>query len=353
MVNGYIPAEQWAQVIEVLGRPPVYKRIPVPIPARDEALVNVLYSGVCHTDLHAMRDDWPLEHKMPLVGGHEGVGVVVAQGNLTDAVKIGDRVGIKWLNGTCLRCSFCLSGNEPLCEEALLSGYSVDGTFQQYCTAKASHLTLLPEDCDPAAIAPILCAGVTVYKGLKESGARPGQYVAIIGAAGGLGSMAIQFARAMGLQVIAVDRGGDKEEICKSLGAKIYVNYETSEDLGKDVRQAIADGCGAHAALVIASDADVFQKIPQYIRPHGVAVCLGLPAASQITIPVFDVVVKMLTIKGSYVGSRVDAQEAVQFFHDGLIKVPTIVVPLSNLADVYDLMSEGKIVGRYIIDPAN
>ena len=152
-------------------------------------LVNIRYSGVCHTDLHALHGDWPLERKLPLVGGHEGAGVVVARGALAgDDVALGDAVGIKWLNGSCLTCSFCLQGDEPLCARALLSGYTVDGSFQQYALAKAAHVARLPPGCSLEAVAPVLCAGITVYKGLKESGTRPGQWVAVVGAGGGLGN---------------------------------------------------------------------------------------------------------------------------------------------------------------------
>lgn len=216
-----IPEMQWAQVTEKPGSPVEYKQIPVPKPAPDEVLVNVKYSGVCHTDLHAMNGDWPLERKRNLVGGHEGAGVVVARGNLVSEINIGDHAGVKWLNGSCLVCEFCQQADEPLCPKASLSGYTVDGTFQQYCLAKATHVNHLPKDVPLDAIAPVLCAGITVYKGLKESGARPGQSVAIVGAGGGLGSLAQQYAKAMGLRIIAIDGGDEKRDSCKALGAEV------------------------------------------------------------------------------------------------------------------------------------
>lgn len=218
-----IPSKQWAQVVEQKGGPPVYKQIPVPAPGPDEVLVKLKYTGVCHTDLHAMKGDWPLPLKLPLVGGHEGAGVVVAKGELAKGIEVGDHAGIKWLNGSCLSCEFCETADEPLCADALLSGYTVDGTFQQYAIGKAAHVSKLPKDVALDAVAPILCAGVTVYKGLKESGARPGQTVAIVGAGGGLGSFAQQYAKAMGLRVIAIDSGGEKRDMCAQLGSEVYV----------------------------------------------------------------------------------------------------------------------------------
>merc|ERR1712072_1052196 len=150
-----------------------------------------------------MMGDWPLDTKLPLIGGHEGAGVVVSRGQLVEDVEIGDYVGIKWLHGFCLQFSFCQTSDEPLCAKALLSGYTVDGSFQQYAVAKAAHVARLDKDTPLDAVAPVLCAGITVYKGLKESGAGPGR---------GLGSLAQQYAKAMGLRVIAIDTGDEKKK---------------------------------------------------------------------------------------------------------------------------------------------
>ena len=319
-------------------------------PGPDEVLVNVKYSGVCHTDLHAMMGDWPLPTKMPLVGGHEGAGVVVARGDLVQDVEIGEKVGIKWINGSCLACPYCQRADEPLCAKALLSGYTVDGSFQQYAVAKAAHVARIPKECDLEAIAPVLCAGITVYKGLKESGARPGDTVAIVGAGGGLGSLAVQYAAAMGLHAIAIDGGAEKGKLVKDLGAQTYVDFTTSRDIVADVKAATSDGLGPTAALLLAVQEKPFQQATQYVRSRGVVVCIGLPANAKISAPVFDTVVRMINIRGSYVGNRADTAEAIDFYRRGLIKVPFKTVGLSKLQDVYKLMEEGKIAGRYVVD---
>lgn len=349
MPDQNIPSEQWAQVVEKTGSI-VYKKIPVQEPGPDEVLINVKYSGVCHTDLHAMMGDWPLDTKLPLVGGHEGAGVVVARGSLVEDVKIGDLAGIKWLNGSCLACSFCRSADEPLCSKALLSGYTVDGTFQQYAIAKAAHVARIPKGSNLEEIAPVLCAGITVYKGLKESGARPGQWVAIVGAGGGLGSMALQYAQAMGLRTIAIDGGQEKKESCKKLGASTYVDFQSTKDLVAEVKAATPDGTGPHAVLLLAVSEKPFQQATEYVRSRGAVVCIGLPAGAYLKAPVFDTVIRMIQIKGSYVGNRQDTAEALEFYSRGLIKVPCKTVGLSELQDVYGLMEEGKIVGRYVVD---
>lgn len=132
--------------------------------------------------------------------------------------------------------------DEPLCPKAELSGYTVDGTFQQYCVANAAHVARIPKDVPLDAIAPVLCAGITVYKGLKESGARPGQTVAIVGAGGGLGSLACQYAKAMGLKIIAIDAGDEKKKMCEELGATSFVDFSKSSNVVKDVQAATEDG---------------------------------------------------------------------------------------------------------------
>lgn len=328
----------------------MYKKIPVQKPGPDEVLVNVKYSGVCHTDLHAMLGDWPIPTKLPLVGGHEGAGIVVARGELVTDVEIGEKAGVKWLNGSCLNCTYCNQSDEPLCGKPLLSGYTVDGSFQQYAIAKAAHVAHIPEECDLEAVSPILCAGITVYKGLKESGARPGQSVAIVGAGGGLGSFAIQYAKAMGLNVIAIDGGDEKRDMCAKLGAGTFVDFQSSKDIVAEVKAATADGLGPHAVLLVAVQEKPFQQATQYVRSRGTVVCIGLPPNAMLSAPVFDTVLRMINIKGSYVGNRSDTAEALEFYRRGLIKAPFKTVGLSQLQDVYKLMHEGKIAGRYVVD---
>jgi len=345
-----IPTEQWAQVAEKIGGPLIYKKIPVQQPGPDEVLIHIKYSGVCHTDLHALHGDWPLKTKKPLVGGHEGAGIVVALGSLIEDIQIGDYAGVKWINGTCLLCSFCQQSDEPLCAKAALSGYTVDGTFQQYCIAKAAHVARIPKDCNLESIAPVLCAGITVYKGLKESGVRPGQTVAIVGAGGGLGSMACQYAKAMGVQVIAIDGGEEKRALTSQLGAETYVDYIRSENLVRDIKAATEDGLGPHAVLLVAASERPFQQATEYVRPRGTVVVMGLPASAYLRASVFESVIKMISIKGSYVGNRRDTAEAIEFFRRGCIKVSYKTCGLSELQKVYDLMEKGKIAGRYVLD---
>lgn len=296
-----------------------------------------------------MSGDWPLPRKTPVIGGHEGAGVIVAKGSMVKEHEVGDHAGIKWLNSSCLDCTFCMSAQEPLCPKATFSGYTVDGSFQQYAVADAAHVATLPKDIDLAGVAPILCAGLTVYKGLKVSEARPGQYVCIVGAGGGLGSLAIQYAKAMGLHPIGIDAGAEKGESCKKLGAVAYVDFTASKSVPDEVRAATYDGLGPHAVILMSEQDKPFQQAMQYVRSSGTIVCIGM-AGTSVGLPVFEAVTRMISIRGSYVGTRQDTLEAVDFYRRGLVKEPYKIVGLSELQSVFELMRENKITGRYVLD---
>ncbi|KAG5370923.1 Alcohol dehydrogenase 2 [Yarrowia sp. E02] len=343
-----IPKTQKGVIFETSGGPLMYKDIPVPVPADDEILVNVKFSGVCHTDLHAWKGDWPLDTKLPLVGGHEGAGIVVAKGKNVTTFEIGDYAGIKWINKACYTCEFCEVAAEPNCPNATMSGYTHDGSFQQYATANAIQAAHIPKNCDLAEIAPILCAGITVYKALKTAQILAGQWVAVTGAGGGLGTLAVQYAKAMGYRVLAIDTGADKEKMCRELGADVFVDFAQSKDLVKDVQEATKGG--PHAVInVSVSEFAVNQSI-EYVRTLGTVVLVGLPAGAVCKSPIFQQVARSIQIKGSYVGNRADSREAIEFFSRGLVKAPIIIVGLSELESVYKLMEEGKIAGRYVLD---
>lgn len=344
-----LPKTQKAVVFEKHGGPLLYKTdFPVPTPASDEILVNVKYSGVCHTDLHAWKGDWPLATKLPLVGGHEGAGIVVAKGENVANFELGEFAGIKWLNGSCLGCEFCLKGAESDCADAILSGYTVNGTFQEYATAKAVHAAKIPKETNLAEIAPILCAGITVFKALKVSGANPGEWVAITGAGGGLGSLAIQYARAMGFRVVGIDTGAAKAQLCKELGAEAFIDFATTPDLKSEIAEATKGG--PHAVIHVAVSEQAIGVSTEYIRPCGTIVLVGMPAGAEVRSNVFNHVVKSISIKGSYVGNREDTAEALDFFARGLVHSPITIVGLSELETVYDMMLSNKIIGRYVLD---
>ncbi|CCH45361.1 Alcohol dehydrogenase [Wickerhamomyces ciferrii] len=343
-----IPTTQKGVIFYENGGELHYKDIPVPTPKANEILINVKYSGVCHTDLHAWKGDWPLPVKLPLVGGHEGAGVVVAKGENVTNFEIGDYAGIKWLNGSCQSCEFCEKSNESNCQKADLSGYTHDGSFQQYATADAVQAAKISKNTDLTEVAPILCAGVTVYKALKTADLAAGQWVAISGAGGGLGTLAIQYAKALGLRVLAIDGGEEKGELVKSLGAEVFIDFTKSKDIVKDIIDATNGG--PHGVINVSVSEKAIEQSTEYVRPCGTVVLVGLPAGAVAKAQVFGAVVKSVSIKGSYVGNRADTREAIDFFERGLVKAPIKVVGLSELPKIYDLMQQGKILGRYVVD---
>ncbi|KAJ9477925.1 Alcohol dehydrogenase 3, mitochondrial [Pseudozyma hubeiensis] len=347
-----ISGQNRVAIFDKKGGPVSVKDVPIQRDLkRGEALVRVIYSGVCHTDLHAMLGDWPLDNKLPLVGGHEGAGVVVALGEGADQyVKVGDRVGIKWIATSCLNCSFCRNGAEPNCPNAQCSGFSVDGSFQKYAVSYANHLSIIPDELPLDEAAPILCAGVTVYKALKEANLTPGQWVAIPGAGGGLGHLAVQYAVYAGYRVIAIDTGSDKKALCEKLGAERFIDFKTSKNLVDDIKAATPDGFGPQAAVVAASGAAAYEQALDYIRPRGVLVAVGLPGQADIKANVFFTVFRSVRVVGSYVGNRQDAQEALDIAATGKVKTTYKTLGLSQLPQVYDDMQSGKIAGRIVLD---
>ncbi|HEY2164067.1 MAG TPA: zinc-dependent alcohol dehydrogenase, partial [Gemmatimonadaceae bacterium] len=217
-----------AAVVRELGKPLVIQEVPVPQPGENQILVRIAATGICHTDLHAVHGDWPVKPKPPFIPGHEGVGTVVAAGRAVRSVKEGDRVGIPWLHTACGYCSYCRTGWETLCGSQLNSGYSVNGSFAEYALADPAYIGRLPDRLEWGPAAPILCAGVTVYKGLKETEVKPGEWVVISGI-GGLGHMAVQYAKAMGMHVAAIDVHPEKLELAKSLGAEIALDAKAAD----------------------------------------------------------------------------------------------------------------------------
>ncbi|KAK6874171.1 Alcohol dehydrogenase 2 [Candida tropicalis] len=343
-----IPITQKAVIYESQHGELKYTDIPVPVPKANELLINVKYSGVCHSDIHVWKGDWAPPAKLPVVGGHEGAGVVAAMGENVKGWKIGDYAGIKLINGSCMNCEYCQQGAEPNCHQADMSGYTHDGSFQQYATADALQAAKFPEGSDLASIAPISCAGVTVYRALKTAGIQPGQWIAISGAAGGLGSLGIQYAKAMGYRVLAIDAGDERGEFVKSLGAETYIDFTKVADITEAIKEATNGG--PHGVLNVSTSEKAINQSLDYVRTLGTVVLVGLPAGAKLNTPIFDAVAKSVQIKASYVGNRKDTAEAVDFFARGLVKCPIKIVGLSELPEVFKLLEEGKILGRYVVD---
>jgi propanol-preferring alcohol dehydrogenase len=332
-----------AAVVERFGAPLVVREVPVPTPGPGQALVEISATGVCHTDLHAADGDWPVKPTLPFIPGHEGAGVVAALGPGVTHLKEGDRVGIAWLHSACGHCHFCLSGWETLCLEQKNSGYSVNGSFAQYALGQADYLGRIPKDLSFVDAAPILCAGVTTYKGLKEIEARPGEWVVISGV-GGLGHVAIQYAKAMGLHVAAVDLGAEKMALARNLGAEISIDAKT-QDPPTEIQKQIG---GAQGVLVTAVSTVAFKQAIGMLRRSGTCVLVGLPPG-DFPISIFDVVLNRYTIRGSIVGTRLDLEEALAFAAEGKVKATIETLALESINDVFNRLRTGQVNGRVVL----
>ncbi|ANW01412.1 alcohol dehydrogenase AdhP [Bradyrhizobium icense] len=334
-----------AAVVRAFGKPLVIEDVPMPVPGPGEILVKVKACGVCHTDLHAASGDWPVKPVPPFIPGHEAAGVVAALGPDVADFKLGDAVGVAWLHDACMRCEYCETGWETLCEHQHNTGYSVNGGFAEYVVASAAFAARLPAGADFAAIAPILCAGVTTYKGLKETDTRPGEWVVISGI-GGLGHVAVQYAKAMGLKVVALDIAEDKLKLARAAGADHAVNAMSADAVDSVLRDT---GGGAHGVLVTAVSTAAFAQALKMVRRKGTVSLVGLPPGEFPT-PIFDVVLKRITVRGSIVGTRRDLDEAIAFAAEGKVHSEITRAPLADINAIFDRMKSGKIDGRMVLD---
>jgi len=333
-----------AAVVHEFKQPLRIEEVPVPTPGAGQILVKIAASGVCHTDLHAADGDWPVKPKPPFIPGHEGVGHVAAVGSGVSHVREGDRVGVPWLYSACGHCRHCLGGWETLCESQQNTGYSVNGGFAEYVIADANYVGHLPNNVSFIDIAPILCAGVTVYKALKATDTRPGDWVVVSGI-GGLGHMAVQYARAMGLNVIAVDVDDAKLELATKLGASLGVNARKA-DPAAFVKKEVG---GARGVLVTAVSPKAFEQAMGMVGRGGTVSLVGLPPG-DFPLSIFNTVLNGITVRGSIVGTRLDLQEALDFAGEGKVKATVATERLESINDIFSRMRAGDIQGRVVID---
>jgi len=331
-----------AAVLHEPGSPLVLENIDVPRPGFGEILIKVKACGVCHTDLHLMAGEWPLK-KLPLILGHEAVGIVEGTGAEVKNFKVGDRAGIPWIYSTCGVCEFCTSDREPLCPEVVVTGFMVDGGYAEYIKAPASHAVAVPPELSFVGAAPLYCAALTSYRALKISGARVGDTVAVWGV-GGLGHYAVQIARAAGTRVIAVDIAPAKLDLARRLGADVTMNAST--DKPKEIFRALG---GAHVVLNLAPTPETIAQGFEALRRGGTLVLVGLPAGS-FTLPILGSVAKGIRVLTSAVGSRQDLREVLALAAAGKIKTVAESIRLDEINAAFDRMRAGTISGRLVVE---
>ncbi len=334
-----------AAVLREFAGPIAIEEVEKPSPGPGEVVVKVAACGVCHSDLHLALGDWDMLRpitKMPLIGGHEIAGEVASVGEGVTEVKVGDRVGVPWLHWTCGECEYCRAGRETLCGKQKITGCTVDGGFAEYLKAPASHVAKLPASLTAVEAAPLLCAGLTVYKALKNSGLAAGERLAVFGV-GGLGHLAVQIAHAMGAQVCAVDIADDKLELAKSLGAEWTVNAATEQ-----VPKKIRTFGGAHVALVTSASAAAYETALRCLRKGGTLAVVGMPN-EPFKVSAVALVSGETRIVASAVGTREDLRELFELVTKFPIRCHIETRGLEELPAVFEEMKRGAVLGRVVI----
>ncbi|MGO9274184.1 MAG: alcohol dehydrogenase catalytic domain-containing protein [Terriglobia bacterium] len=331
-----------AAVLYQAGSPLTIEEVEKPVPGVGEVLIQVKACGVCHTDLHLAAGEWRL-HKLPLVPGHEAVGIVEAVGPGVANFKAGDRAGVPWIYSTCGSCEYCTSDREPLCPAIVVTGFMVDGGYAEYVKAPASYAVAMPPELSFVEAAPLYCAALTSYRALKVSGARVGETVAVWGV-GGLGHYAVQIAKAMGSRVVAVDIDPAKLELARELGADVVVEAQR-----EDADERIKSLGGAHVVVNLASTAEAIAQAFRALRRGGTLVLVGLPAGS-FTLPILGSVAKGIRILTSAVGTRQDLREVLALAASGKIRTIAETARLDQINDVFGRMRTGSIKGRVVLE---
>jgi propanol-preferring alcohol dehydrogenase len=332
-----------AAVVPALGSPLEIREVPVPEPGTDQVLVRIESAGLCHTDIHAARGDWPVKPTIPLIPGHEGVGTVVAVGDSAAPVKVGDRVALPWLGHACGHCRYCVGGWETYCLSPQYMGYTMDGSYAEYTVAYASHVVKVPDKVTSFDAAPLTCAGVTTYKSLKVAHAQPGETVMVVGI-GGLGHLGLQYAKIFGATTVAVDVEEDKLKLADDLGADHLIDARD-----RPAEQLTALG-GVDVALVTVPSPQAMRDAHNALNPNGRLVLLGLPADNRLEIPVFETVLKGISVIGSLVGTRNDLADCFALHAQGRTKVVAEARQLEDVNACFDEVLAGRVPARLVFD---
>lgn len=333
-----------AAVVPEFKAPLQVRDVPVPTPGPGQVLVQIEASGLCHTDIHAARGDWPVKPKMPLIPGHEGVGTVVQVGPGESPVAVGDRVALPWLGHACGHCRSCVSGWETLCTTPQYMGYTMDGSYAEFAVAYASHVVKVPDGVTSFDAAPITCAGVTTYKALKVARPQPTERAMIVGV-GGLGHMALQYSNVFGMTTVAVDVEDEKLQLSKDLGAEHAIDARSD-----DVPRQLAALGGIDIAVVTVPSPAAMRAAHAALNPNGRLVLVGLPADDRLELPVFETVLKGIQIIGSLVGTRNDLEECFELQRLGRTRVIAQSRQLDEVNTCFEEVLAGAVPARVVFE---
>jgi D-arabinose 1-dehydrogenase-like Zn-dependent alcohol dehydrogenase len=313
----------------------------IPEPQAGWVRIKVDACGVCHSDSLIKEGLWP-GIQYPRVPGHEVIGVVDAVGEDVKPWKTGQRVGVGWHGGNCGYCDHCRRGEFFACEVALLTtGISFDGGYAEYMIAPAQALAHVPDELSAIDGAPLMCAGVTTFNALRNSGARGGDVVAVLGI-GGLGHLGVQFAARMGFQTVAIARGKDKETFAKKLGAHHYIDSQASDPAAELNKLS-----GAKVVIATVTNADAMAAVLGGLAPNGVLMVIG--AAGPLSVDPVLLITGQRSVKGWYSGTSIDSQDTLKFSASNGVQSMNEIFPLDRAAEAYDRMMSGKARFRAVL----
>ena len=332
-----------AAVVPQLGASLEIRDVPAPDPGPGQVLVRIEASGLCHTDIHAARGEWPVPPKVPLIPGHEGVGIVTEVGEGDSPVEVGDRVALPWLGHACGHCRYCVSGWETYCQSPQYMGYTIDGGYAEYAVGYASHVVKVPDGVTPMDAAPLTCAGVTTYKGIKVARPQPNETAMVVGI-GGLGHLGLQYARIFGARTVAVDVEDEKLQLAKELGADHVLDGRGDQE--KEL-QALG---GVDIALVTVPSPEAMRAAHAALNPNGRLVLVGLPADNRLELPVFETVLTGKSVIGSLVGTRNDLADCFDLHARGLTRVVAEKRDLEDVNECFEEVLAGRVPARLVFD---
>jgi propanol-preferring alcohol dehydrogenase len=333
-----------AAVIRSFDQPLQVEDVPLPVPGHGQVLVRLEACGLCHTDIHAAHGDWPVKPPLPLIPGHEGVGIVERLGDGVGSLREGDRVAVPWLGWACGACELCVSGRETLCPQARYTGFIINGCFAEYAVAEAAFVGRVPGTVDPFDAAPLACAGVTTYKAVKASGTRSSDLVAVFGI-GGLGHLATQYAQVAGATVVAIDRQDARLALAEKLGAAYTVNSAR-----QDAAEAVQALGGADVAIVAASANEPYEQAFRSLRRGGTIVAVGAPKENTMHLPIFQTIVQEVKVIGSFVGTRADLAETFELHASGRTTVVKQTRALEQVNEAMAEVGQGTVEARLVFD---
>src|SRR6266700_4391997 len=313
----------------------------IPEPQPGWVRVKVEACGICHSDSLIKEGLWP-GIQYPRVPGHEVIGVVDAVGERVKPWKTGQRVGVGWHGGNCGYCDHCRRGEFFACEIALLTtGISFDGGYAEYMLAPAEALARVPDDLNSVEGAPLMCAGITTFNALRNSGARPGDLVGVLGI-GGLGHLGVQFAAKMGFDTVAIGRGKEKEPLAKKLGAREYIDSQSSDPAAE-----LSKLGGAKVIIATVTNGDAMAAVLGGLGPNGTLIVIG--AAGPLSVDPILLIIGQRSVKGWYSGTSIDSQDTLKFSASNHVQSMNEIFPLDRAAEAYDRMMSGKARFRVVL----